>query len=418
MSDEKFTDFSPKQLKVLNWWLQPALKNKDGLICDGAVRSGKTMCMTISFITWACFNFDGAAFAICGKTIASVRRNIISAVFPLLKNVGITYEEKLSRNMIEVSAFGHKNHIWLFGGRDESSASLIQGITLSGVMLDEVALMPRSFVEQALARCSVKGAKFWFNCNPEHPMHWFYETWIKQADEKNCLYLHFEMSDNPSLTKDTMERYERLYTGVFRDRYILGLWVAAQGCVYPMFSRNKHICDMPQDFTGYYISCDYGTVNPTSMGLWGKYEGRWYRIREYYYDSKETGQRKTDSEHYESLLMLAGGRNIEAVIVDPAAASFIELIKRKGKFRVIKAKNDVIDGIRRVQDCLRDEKLMFSSECRDTMREFALYRWKPDSAGDAVIKENDHAMDDIRYFVSTIVMNDPEEGFFALYVAR
>lgn len=418
MSDPQFKSFSKKQLRVLRWWASPDYKNYDGIICDGAVRSGKTLCMTVSFVTWASLNFNKSAFAICGKTIASVRRNIVTSIFPLFNELGIKYEEKLSQNLIEVSAFGHTNHFWLFGGRDESSASLIQGMTLSGVMLDEVALMPRSFVEQALARCSVKGAKFWFNCNPEHPMHWFCEEWIKKAEDKNCLYIHFTMRDNPSLTSETLERYEKLYTGVFHQRYILGLWVAAQGCVYPMFSMEKHVCPLPDSFDCYYISCDYGTVNPSSFGLWGRHNGVWYRLKEYYYDSRETGERRTDGEHYEALVSLAGGLPISAVIVDPSAASFIELIIRRGRFSVIKADNNVIDGIRRVQDALREGKIKFSENCKDSIREFGLYRWKSDCVGDAVIKENDHAMDDIRYFVQSIVLRDPQDGFFVGSVGR
>ena len=269
-------------MKVLTWWLPEAERRYDGIICDGAVRSGKTLCMSVSFITWAMVNFSDTGFAVCGRTIASVRRNITSPVLPLLRSLGFDVTEKLSRNLVEISAFGHRNSFYIFGGRDESSASLIQGITLGGVMLDEVALMPRSFAEQALARCSLEGAKFWFNCNPEHPMHWFHEEWIKKAKEKNILYIHFVMRDNPSLSPATLERYERLYTGVFRERFILGRWVAARGCVYPMFSREKHVKDPPAECERYFISCDYGTVNPSSFGLWGFSCGRWYRIKEYY----------------------------------------------------------------------------------------------------------------------------------------
>ncbi|MGN0573205.1 MAG: PBSX family phage terminase large subunit, partial [Acutalibacteraceae bacterium] len=307
---------------------------------------------------------------------------------------------------------------YLFGGKDEGSAALIQGMTLAGVLLDEVTLMPRSFVEQALARCSVEGSKLWFNCNPEHPMHWFHEEWIKKCDEKNCLYLHFTMKDNPSLTPSIIRRYERLYSGAFYERFVLGKWVAAQGCVYPMFSPAKHVVQPPDSFEKYYISCDYGTVNPSSFGLWGKSGGKWFRIREYYFDSRTEGRQKTDSEHYASLLELADGLKIEAVIVDPSAASFIECIRRDGVFRVIPAKNDVIDGIRRVSDCLKDGSVLFSPECRASIREFGLYRWEENSAKDSVRKENDHAMDDIRYFVSTVLARDDGGGFFAVAAKR
>ena len=394
---------------ALCWWNNDSkYKDFDSIICDGAVRSGKTFCMSISFVIWAMTNFDKTSFAICGKTILSVRRNILDGILSVLRELGFSVNEKLSRNLIEISSEGRKNRFYVFGGRDESSASLIQGMTLGGILLDEVVLMPRSFVDQAVARCSVPGAKLWFNCNPAHPGHWFRQEWILKAEEKNCLYVHFEMQDNPALSPETLKRYERLYTGVFRERYILGKWVAAQGTVYPMFSEENHIAKLPDAFEDYFISCDYGTVNPSSFGLWGENGGVWYRIREYYYDSSLTGERKTDSEHYEELENLAGNLNISAVIVDPSAASFIELIRRKGKFRVIPAKNDVIDGIRRVQDCLKERKILFSSDCKDSIREFGLYRWNENAVGDAVIKENDHAMDDIRYFVSTILINNSD----------
>lgn len=404
-------------MRALNWWLKDNEKY-DGIICDGAVRSGKTLCMSVSFFTWAMVNFSGAQFAVCGKTIASVRRNITAPVLPLLVSLGFEVSEKISRNLVEIAAFGHRNKFYFFGGRDEGSAALIQGITLGGVLLDEVALMPRSFVEQALARCSTEGAKFWFNCNPEHPMHWFHEEWIMKAKEKNILYLHFVMRDNPSLSPSTLARYERLYTGVFRERFILGRWVAARGCVYPMFSAQKHIVKPPAEFEKYIISCDYGTVNPSSFGLWGLAVDKWYRIGEYYHDSRKTGERRTDGEHYEKLCELAGEREIDSVIVDPSAASFIEYIRRERRFHVIPAHNDVLDGIRRVQDALRDGRILFSAECKDTIREFGLYRWSEKSGSDSVIKENDHAMDDIRYFVSEVISRDGGSPFFALTVSR
>ncbi len=406
-------------MKALCWWMpESPLSSYDAIICDGAVRSGKTLCMSVSFIAWAFSAFSECSFALCGKTIASLRRNVITVILPVLRELGFECSEKLSRNLIEISYGGATNRFWLFGGKDEGSAALIQGMTLAGVLLDEVTLMPRSFVEQALARCSVEGSKLWFNCNPEHPMHWFHEEWIKKCGEKNCLYLHFTMKDNPSLTQSIIRRYERLYSGAFYERFVLGRWVAAQGSVYPMFSHEKHIADPPESFGKYYISCDYGTVNPSSFGLWGENSGKWYRIKEYYFNSRTEGNQRTDSEHYSALCDLAGNRKIEAVIVDPSAASFIECIRREGRFRVIPAQNDVIDGIRRVSDCLKEREILFSPECKDTIREFGLYRWEENAVKDAVRKENDHAMDDIRYFVSTVLTREDDGGFFAIAARR
>ena len=414
-----FTPFSKKQMKVLCWWLpESPFSSRDAVICDGAVRSGKTLCMSVSFVTWAFSAFSDSSFALCGKTIASLRRNVVTVILPILRELGFECNEKYSRNLIEITRSGRTNRFYLFGGKDEGSAALIQGMTLAGVLLDEVTLMPRSFVEQALARCSVDGSKMWFNCNPEHPMHWFHEEWIKKKDEKNCFYLHFTMKDNPSLTQAIIRRYERLYSGAFYDRFVLGRWVAAQGSVYPMFSQEKHVENPPDNLTDFHISCDYGTVNPSSFGLWGRKDGVWYRVSEYYFDSRAEGRQRTDSEHFEELCNLADGRKITAVIVDPSAASFIECIRRDGRFRVIPAKNDVIDGIRRVSDCLKEGVLKFSPSCRDSIREFGLYRWEENSAKDSVRKENDHAMDDIRYFVSTVISGGSDDGFFAVAAAR
>ena len=414
----KFKPFSAKQLKTLNWWCVGSKDcGKNGLICDGAVRSGKTLCMSLSFIFWAFYSFSDTSFALCGKTISSLRRNVVTPIIPMLTSLGFTVEEKLSRNVIEIKMNGVENRFYLFGGRDESSASLIQGMTLGGVLFDEVALMPRSFVEQALARCSLEGSKFWFNCNPEHPFHWFYNEWIKKTDEKNMLYLHFTMQDNPSLSSEIRCRYEKLYTGAFYERFIEGKWVAADGLVYPMFSTTKNVKD-GKDFSQYYLSCDYGTVNPFSLGLWGKGSDGWYRIDEYYHSSRDRGVQLTDEEYYEKLKELCADRKITALIIDPSAASFIQTVKRHNEITVIKADNDVLAGINRVCSALKNQEIFISPKCTDSIREFTIYRWDNDIKRDAPKKENDHAMDDIRYFVSTVLNSDKEDYSFSIAVER
>ncbi len=420
MAEIKFREFSPKQLTVLNWWCEKSpYKNRDAIICDGAVRSGKTLCMSLSFILWSFYRFSDCSFALCGKTITSLRRNVITPLLPLLRQMGFTVNEKRSANLIEISNGKRTNRFYIFGGKDEASASLIQGMTLCGILLDEVALMPRSFVEQAMARCSVNGSKFWFNCNPENPRHWFHTEWIKKAKEKNCLYLHFLMEDNPSLSQKIRDRYNLLYSGAFYERFILGKWVAVDGLVYPFFSEKLHTIDKPpESCEKYYISCDYGTVNPASFGLWGLHGGIWYRLREFYHDSKVKGFQMTDREYYEKLIVLAGEKRVEAVIVDPSAASFMECIRREGKLRVIPANNNVADGIRKVSEALKTGKIIIGSSCADTLREFSMYRWDCNSVKDTPRKEYDHAMDDIRYFVATSLYNTTDDGIFALSVER
>lgn len=386
----------------MTWWNRPRFKNYDGIICDGSIRSGKTVAMTVGFVMWAMANFSGCNFAICGKTIASLRRNVTSNLPTWLAGV-FNFREHVSNNKITVTAAGRTNSFYLFGGKDESSAALIQGITLAGILLDEVALMPKSFVDQACARCSVEGSKLWFNCNPEGPLHWFYVTWILEAKRRNMLHLHFTMDDNLSLSEGVKQRYENLYSGVFYDRFIRGLWVVAEGLIYTMFNKEYHVVpDEQRPYDSYYISCDYGTINPTSIGLWGRAGGKWYRVKEYYFDSRKAGRQKTDEEHYAELEALAGSLPVKAVIVDPSAASFIEVIRRHGRFRVDKASNAVIDGIRNVATRLQTGDIFICANCTDCIREFGMYRWDEKAITDRPIKENDHSMDDVRYFVHKV----------------
>lgn len=391
--------FSKRQLLAMTWWNRPQFKMLDAIICDGAVRSGKTVCMADGFFIWSMSTFRNCNFALCGRSISSLRRNVVSNLSSWLGGL-FTIREHRVDNRLTVSCMGRENTYYLFGGLDESSYKQIQGITLAGAFLDEVALMPRSFVEQTCARCSVAGSKLWFNCNPAGPEHWFYKEWVCKAAQKNALHLHFTMADNPGLEESIRKRYETLYTGVFHKRYVLGQWCVAEGLVYD-FQPQLHLTETIP--TGrYYISVDYGTMNPFSAGLWCVSGGVAYRVREYYYDGRHRGKTLTDEEYYEALSKLAAEHPIEAVVVDPSAASFIALIRRKGQFPVRKAKNGVLDGIRQVASFLQAGALKFHPDCKDSIREFSLYSWE-DGGKDQPVKENDHAMDDIRYFCTTVL---------------
>lgn len=404
-----YQSFSKRQLLAMTWWNRPELKNYDAIICDGAIRTGKTVCMIDGFFLWAMANFDGQSFGICGKTVASLRRNVVLNLQGWLGGV-LDITEKRSDCKLIVSNGRHTNTFFLFGGKDESSYMLIQGITLAGILLDEVALMPRSFVEQACARCSVAGSKLWFNCNPAGPEHWFYKEWILKRKDKNAMRLHFTMDDNQALDPAVRERYERTYTGVFYDRYIKGEWVMAEGLIYP-FDREKHtVAKLPQEMAdagAWYISVDYGTLNPFSAGLWWLHEGRAIRVAEYYYSGRGESKTLTDEEYYAELEKLAGDRLIQHVIVDPSAASFIATIRRHGRFSVRKAKNDVLFGIRLTATMLKLGIIRIGTDCKDAIREFGLYRWDERGEEDRPIKENDHAMDEIRYFCATVMWRAP-----------
>lgn len=405
----KFKPFSRKQKQILTWWTsKSAVRDKDGIIADGAIRSGKTVSMSLSYIMWAMATFDNKNLGMAGKTIGSFRRNVLFWLKLMLFARGYRCKDHRADNMLEVTKRGVTNFFYIFGGKDERSQDLIQGITLAGMFFDEVALMPESFVNQATGRCSEAGSKFWFNCNPDGPYHWFKVNWIDKISDKNLVYLHFTMDDNLSLSDPIKERYRNMYSGVFYMRYILGLWTVAEGIIYDMFDQAKHVYNQAIDyiFGENYISIDYGTQNATVFLLWQKgRNGIWYCTKEYYYSGRDTKKQKTDKEFVDDLQEFAGDTQIKEIIVDPSAASFIAALKDRG-FRIRKAKNDVLDGIRYVGSLLNQEKIAFHEQCTNTLKEFSSYAWDAkaaDKGEDKPIKQNDHAMDAVRYFVFTVI---------------
>ena len=377
--------------------------NFDALIADGAIRSGKTVFMMLSFVDDAMRRYNGQRFGICGKTVDSTVKNIV------MPYIGLSYANdkydirwRKSEKILVVSNGRTENIFEVFGGKDESSFALIQGRTLAGVLFDEVVLQPRSFVEQAYARCSVDGSKLWFNCNPGSPQHWFYREWVQQPEKHNAIRLHFSLEDNPALSSHIIDRYKSMYTGVFYNRYILGEWCVADGLVYNFGEDN--ITDEAPISGEYYISIDYGTQNPFSAGLWCLLGDKAVRVKEYYYNGREKNVQKTDEEYCDAVEALAQGYSIKRVIVDPSAASFIAALRKRG-YTILKANNEVLDGIRRVAVYLQNGNIKIHRSCGDAIREFGLYQWDDKAKEDTVIKENDHAMDDIRYFANTILKN-------------
>ena len=400
--------FSPKQKQILTF---PYEKDYDALICDGAVRSGKTSIMSLSFVLWMMAEFNHCSFAFCGKSVGAVERNIVQPLLSvryLQQQFQITYNR--SGHALTVQRGSKVNMVYLFGGKDESSYMLIQGITLAGVLLDEVALMPRSFVEQALARCSVTGAKFWFNCNPENPEHWFRKEWILQAQKHRALHLHFLMDDNPSLDERTRERYRSMYSGVFYERYILGRWMMAEGLIYDMMDTEKNVFKPGEEpcwlrsVAVRWIGVDYGTVNDTVfLEAYDDGETLWI-TSEYRWASRQEHRQKTDEEYADNFMEFMG-KNPCAVIVDPSAASFIEAIRRRGVY-VMEAENDVLDGIRRVSTLMSKRQLKICSICTGLLDELGTYRWDDKVALMGVekpIKQQDHGPDALRYLCNTAV---------------
>lgn len=411
----KFTPFSNKQMKVLTWWKHAAAKQHDAIICDGSVRAGKTLIMSLSYVMWAMSSFDDEQFGMAGKTIGSFRRNVLNPLKKMLRGRGYKVKEHRADNYIEISKGGVTNRFYIFGGKDEGSQDLIQGITLAGFFFDEAALMPRSFVNQATARCSVTGSKLWFNMNPAGPYHWFKMEWLNQTKEKNALHIHFTMDDNPSLSDEVRARYKRLYSGVFYQRYILGLWVMSEGLIFDNFDEETDIkrfgskeeeTNFVASMTNHYISIDYGTQNPTVFILWGLLGKTWYAIKEYYHSGRAAGRQKTDKQYCDDLVEFIGETKVQAIIVDPSAASFITQL-RQARLLVRPARNEVLDGIRNTKTAMMNGTIKFFAGLTNLFREFHSYVWD-EKAGqrgeDAPIKEHDHCTDACRYFVQTVAM--------------
>ena len=256
--------FSEKQLKIMAF----PYTGYDALICDGAVRSGKTSVMSLSFFLWAMGRFNGCTFALCGKSVGAVERNIVTppaggavsaAEFcrllqPLRPcNYGPAWGagepllpvRRQGRELLHADSGYHPGGG--FAGRGGPDAPLFCGTGHGPVLRDR--------------------AKLWFNCNPEGPQHWFRQEWILKAEEHKALHLHFTMEDNPALDEATRARYRSMYAGVFYQRYILGLWVMSEGLIYDMFDQTENVYrtqERPVDLewvSQRTVACDYGTAN-------------------------------------------------------------------------------------------------------------------------------------------------------------
>ncbi|MBR3942725.1 MAG: PBSX family phage terminase large subunit, partial [Clostridia bacterium] len=366
-------------------------------ILEGAVRSGKTFISLILFALVVAEAPLNATFLMAGRTLNTLERNVLE----LLQNM--VGEKNFTFSIAKKSGTLFRHRVYFEGAGDGGAEAKIRGMTLSGAYLDEATLLPETFFSMLLSRLSTEGAKLIATTNPDSPRHWLKRKYIDRKD-LNLQTVRFHIEDNIFLPESYIEDLKKEYTGLFYKRFIEGEWVMASGLVYPMFREARHIKDLPErEDCPYYISVDYGTLNPCSMGLWQVVGGAAHRVNEFYHDGRGTSCLKTDEEYYEALETLAGDRPIQQVIVDPSAASFIEVIRRKGRFSVRKADNKVLDGIRRVSSLLEQGKLTFSPQCAAIAEEFGAYAWDEESPTDAVVQASDHAMDDMRYFVNTIM---------------
>lgn len=385
---------SPKQIEFARYG------NHRWNFKGGATRSGKTYLdfkWIIPMRIRERAGKDGLS-VILGVTKSTIERNVLEP----MRNL---YGDKL------VGAISSDNTAWIFGekcyclGAEKvSQVSKIRGASIKYCYGDEVADWSEEVFALLKSRLDKEYSCFDGTYNPQYPNHWLKRFLDSDAD---IFSQEYTIDDNPFLPPTFVENLKKEYAGtVFYDRYILGKWTLAEGLVYDFSEAN--ITDEVPEAGEYYISCDYGTLNPFSAGLWCVNHGRAVRVDEYYYSGRDKQYQLTDEEYYAEVEKLAGDKNIRHIIVDPSAASFIACIKKHGRFSVRKAKNDVMYGIRLTSAMLRAGAIKIGSDCGDAIREFGLYRWDEDSTDDKPIKENDHAMDDIRYFCATVLRRNRE----------
>lgn len=419
----KFQKFSRKQRQIFTWWLPNSpVREAGGIIADGAIRSGKTVSMSLSYTMWSMANYDGQNFIMAGKTISSFKRNVLQNLKLMLTSRGYHWIYHISGdfpNMLEVSRYGRTNYFYIFGGKDEGSQDLVQGITAAGAFFDEVALMPESFVNQATARCSVEGATWWFNCNPAGPMHWFKLEWIDKRIKKRLLYLHFTMDDNLSLSEKVKEKYRAMYAGVFYLRYIKGLWAVAEGLIYTMLTDDNLYTDQERpvalkNTAMKAITVDYGTTNPcVFLEVWDDGQTIWID-QEYRWDSRSEEARRsanpqrTDAQYADDMTEFMGMEPQDQcmVVVDPSAASFITELRSRGLY-VKPANNEVADGIRVVGSLLAKRNIRINKDnCKGLISEMQSYVWDDKAAErgeEKPVKQKDHGPDALRYYCYTVL---------------
>lgn len=372
---------------------------------SGATRSGKTFMdyFVIPKRIRAVKGLPGLV-VILGNTKGTLQRNIIEP----LQDIWGTDLVTSIRQDNTATLFGE--HVYCLGADKANQVDRLRGSSIKYCYGDEIVTWSESVFTMLKSRLDKPYSRFDGTCNPDNPNHWFYNFLHSGAD----IYLQeYTLHDNPYLSPEFVKNLEDEYRGtVFFDRYILGKWTLAEGLIYPYGADGKAtVQNEPRAYIRYVVSIDYGTLNPCSMGLWGLCNGVWYRIREYYYSGRAEKHNLTDEQYYDKLVELIAGLPIKCIVVDPSAASFIACIRSHRKYIVREANNAVLDGIRNTSVALTTGKIKICENCTNTLAEFSAYRWDETSAADRPIKENDHAMDDMRYFVNTILYN--RGGFFA-----
>lgn len=398
--------YSPKQLDFIN----KVVKNELGFvnILEGSVRSGKTFIVNLGWVLFI-LNSPGDVFLMSGESTDSLYRNIIKDMLFILGEDRATYQDSAKGGAQLVIKYNNKTKIcYCRGASKVSDEGKIRGTTIYGWYADEVTLHHKTFINQALARMSGEGAKALWTTNPDSPFHFVKTDYIDVANEKGYLHWHFSLDDNFTLSEEYKNSIKNAYSGVFYDRFIKGLWVLSDGIIYDMFNKDIHVVPTEnRKYSKRVVSIDYGTLNPTTFGMYSKdLTGQWYKEKEYHYSGRDTKKQKTDEEFADELEKFIDGDKEIKIIVDPSAASFITTLRKRG-FNVRQAINNVLDGIRNVGAVIKNRRILFNDCNIETFKEFETYIWDEKASllgEDKPIKENDHHLDNLRYFTNTVLI--------------
>jgi PBSX family phage terminase large subunit len=369
-------------------------------IFEGPVRAGKSF---VALIRWLEFIRRGppGPLILVGRTDKTIKRNIIS---PLQELVGSAFVYSSGKG--ECYLYGRT--MYVVGANDDRAEAKIRGSEFAGALIDELTLIPENFFKMLLSRLSIPKAKVFASTNPDSPYHWVKKDFINRKNDMSCSVFSFSIDDNPSLDEDFKENLKKEYRGLWYRRFILGEWCVADGAVYDFFDETIHCIDHPpSNAISYYLGIDYGTTNPCVFTLIGynpsSYPNMWLE-KEYYYASGENQKQKSDYEYVMDLTKFLDGIYVDAIYIDPSAASLKQELKRQGYYQVKDAINDVLPGIRFVGQLISNGTLKICSQCSNIIKEFSNYVWdsKASAKGeDKPIKLNDHALDSLRYVVYT-----------------
>jgi len=378
------------------------------------VRSGKTVASSLAWINYLAHSPE-SVFIMSGRSQGSLFRNVIGGEFGLLAMLGNEAEYRTNREGNRVLLINTPNGVkqcYCFGANDARAYGPLRGLTAGGWYADEINMHDRLFVEEALRRTIIsRDRKHFWTLNPDTPKHYIYTDYLDKYQQEGLpgFHLwHFTLEDNLAITPERKAELVAQYSGVFYDRYILGLRVVAEGVIYgaALSPENYYTQETRPQGLEYLaqrtIAVDYGTTNPcVFLDIFDDGDVLWVD-REYYWDSKREKREKENAEYADDFLAFQAAYpdHPGSALVDPSANSFILTLRNRGVL-VREAKNDVLEGIRFVASLIKRRKMRFNRDtCPNTCQELHAYRWNEKAAALGVeepVKENDHSCDPLRY---------------------